>query len=278
MTAPAPALPAPAAVARPALPRWSGMRRVLEREIAVFRRLWRGMAMSATVTPLMFLGAMGVGLGSLIDSGGGSAVAGSTYLEFLAPGLLAATLFQNAANAAMWPVMAGTTWIRSFHGMVATPITAAEVFGGYLIFATVFRGLVTAVPFVVVAALLGAFPSAWAVMAVPASLLGGMAIAAPLMAYAGAQDVDSGFVVLNRVGIMPLFLFSGTFFPVEQLPGWLQPAAVVSPLWHAAELARGAAFASLDLLTALLHVAVLLAFVGIGARWGMRTFTRKLTP
>ena len=77
--------------------------------------------------------------------------------------------------------------------------------------------------------------------------------------------------------MLPLFLFSGTFFPISQLPGWLRPFAAVSPLWHGVELARGATTGTLHLGADVVHVAVLVACVGAGLLWGRRTFTRRLT-
>lgn len=255
-----------------------GTLRVLEREILVFSRLWRGVALYTTITPLLFLGAMGIGLGGLIDQQGADATAGAGYLQFLAPGLLAASVFQTAAGGSLWPVMAGTTWLRTFHGMVATPITPTQVYDGFLLYIGIIRGLVTAVPFLIVAVLLGAFTSAWAVLAVPAAILGGLAAAAPLMAHAGRQELDASFTVINRVGIMPLYLFSGTFFPVEQLPEPIQPAVWLSPLWHAVELARGAALTQITAGRALVHLSVLLGCIAAGVAWGHRTFTQRLAP
>ncbi len=107
--------------------------RVLEHELVVYRRVWRGSLFSSFLSPVLFLAAMGVGLGSLVDAnaagaGGGSAPAGAalagvSYLAFVAPGLLASTAMQTAAGEATFPVMAGIVWVKSFHGMIATPIT-----------------------------------------------------------------------------------------------------------------------------------------------------------
>jgi lipooligosaccharide transport system permease protein len=80
-----------------------------------------------------------------------------------------------------------------------------------------------------------------------------------------------------RLGVMPLFLFSGTFFPVSQLPAGLQALAVISPLWHGVELCRGATTGSIGVGAAVVHVAVLAACVAAGWQWGARSFTRRLT-
>jgi lipooligosaccharide transport system permease protein len=250
------------------------MLRVVEREARVFQRLWRSSVYSSLVTPVLFLAAIGLGLGGLVDEHRG-AVEGLSYLEFVAPGLLAASAMQTAAAESLWPVMAGTKWVRTFHAIVATPVGPGDVYGGFVTWAAVRVGI-SAIGFLLVAALLGGVPSLWGVLAVPAAVLCGAAFAAPLAAFAATQQVDVAFPLILRLGIMPLFLFSGTFFPIEQLPGWLQPMAAVSPLWHAVELCRGATTGSIVGAWALVHVAVLAGCTAAGWQWGLRSFTRKL--
>ena len=248
--------------------------RAVEREMRVFRRLWRASLGSAFVSPLLFLAAMGVGLGGMVDERTGE-VGGVPYLTFVAPGLLAATAMQQAAGDSLWRVMAGIRWLGTFKAMVATPMGAADVYGGVVAW-TCIRTAMSAAAFLAVAALLGAVPSPMAVVAVPAAVLCGAAFAAPLSAYSATQDTDARFSVIMRLGIVPLFLFSGTFFPLAELPAWLRPAAAASPLWHGVELCRGATTGTL-VAADLVHVAVLVAVVVAGWHWGTRTFTRRLT-
>jgi lipooligosaccharide transport system permease protein len=249
--------------------------RVVEHQAAVYRRFWRGSAFQYVLNPLLFLGALGFGLGGLIDQNQGN-VGGVDYLAFVTPGVLAASAMQAAAGESLWPIMAGVKWIRTFHAMVATPVAPADVFSGVLVW-TAARALVGATVFLAVAALLGGVLSAWGVLAIPAAALCALAFAAPLGAFSATQETDFRFPVIMRLGIVPLFLFSGTFFPVSQLPDWLQPLAQVSPLYHAVELCRGATTGSIDPGAAVVHVAVLLAFTLAGWLWGSRTFTRRLT-
>ena len=250
------------------------MLRVVEREARVFRRVWRGSVIWNFITPILFLSAMGVGLGGLVDSHQGS-VSGLTYIEFVTPGLLAATAMQAASGESLWPVMLGTKWQRTFHAVVATPVRAAELQRGFLAWIAV-RATVAMSAFLVVASLLGGVPSPWGLLAVPAAVLGALAFAAPLSAYAASRESEQSFPVIMRIGVVPLFLFSGTFFPISQLPAWARPIAVLSPLYHAVELCRAATtgHASWSIIG---HLAVLVAFVAAGAALGARTFTRKLT-
>ena len=249
--------------------------RVMEREARVLARLWRGMVFSTVLSPLLFLAAMGLGLGGLVKAHTGQ-VAGLTYLDFVAPGLMVASAMQLAANEAMWPVLGGVKWMRTFFATTATPITPGEVHMGYVLWVVV-RAIGASTVFFVVAALLGAVPSAWGVLAIPAAALCASAFAAPLAAYSVTLDTDLVFPVIMRVGVLPLFLFSGTFFPISQLPAWLRPLAALSPLWHGVELARGATTGTLHLGADIVHVVVLFACVGAGFVWGRRTFARRLT-
>jgi lipooligosaccharide transport system permease protein len=250
--------------------------RVVEKEWMVWRRLWKASVFQATIAPLLFLAAMGLGLGDLVDKGSGG-VDGVDYLVFVAPGLLAASTMMQAAGESLWPVLGGVKWQRTFHAAVATPVSAGALFAGHVIWIGL-RVLFSATVFVVVAVVLGAVPSAWGVLAVPAAVLGASVFAAALNGYAVAQHSDIPFIVIMRVGIFPLFLFSGTFFPVSQLPDWLEPLSWLSPLWHTIELCRAATTGSAPSFgTVAGHVTFLVVCLGVGSWWGVRRFARRLT-
>jgi lipooligosaccharide transport system permease protein len=250
--------------------------RIVEREALVFARLWRGIAFSTFVAPALFLGAIGVGLGGLVKAHTG-AVDGLTYLDFVAPGLLVASAMQLAASESLWPVLGGVKWMRQFHGVVATPISPGQLYGGFVLW-TALRSMLGAAAFLLVAALLGAVPSAWGVLAIPAAGLCSAAFCALLAAYSIKLDSDLSFPMIMRLGVLPLFLFSGTFFPVSQLPSGLRPLALFSPLWHGVELARDATTGTFDVAPVLAHIAVLVACIAVGASFGVRRFSRRLSP
>jgi lipooligosaccharide transport system permease protein len=249
--------------------------RVVEHQAHVFTKFWRGSAFAYVLNPLLFLAALGLGVGGLVQQGNGE-VEGIAYLAFVTPGLMAASAMQGAAGESLWPIMAGTKWIRVFHAMVATPIRPGDVFLGVVTWTGV-RAAIGAAVFLVIAALLGGVLSWWAPLAIPAAALTALAFAAPLSAFAATQDTDFRFPVIMRLGIVPLFLFSGTLFPVSQLPGWMQPLCWLSPLWHGVQLCRGATTGTIDGPEAVANVLVLAAVTFAGAVWGIRAFTRKLT-
>lgn len=243
---------------------------------AAYRRTWRGSIVSSVVTPVLFLAAMGVGLGSLVDDAQGpQGVAGVSYLAFVAPGLLAATAMQTAAGEATYPVMASIKWIRTYHAMLATPLGPTDVLLGHLLWIGT-RVLLAACIYLAVMAGFGAITSPVALLAVPAALLVGLAFAAPIMAFAAIQNNDAGFAALFRFGIVPLFLFSGTFFPVDQLPTFLQPVAYLTPLWHGVELCRGLALGGLEPGRAAVAVGYLLLWVVVGMVLARAAFHRRL--
>ena len=250
--------------------------RVVEREARVWLRLWHGLAFSMFVQPALYLAAMGLGLGQLVDAHSGT-VAGLPYLDFVAPGLLVASSMQLAAGEGMWPVLAGVKWIRFFHGVVATPLRPGEVYIGHIVWVSI-RTMLSASAFLIVAAVLGAIESPWGVLAIPAAALTGAAFMAPISAFSVTQDSDVSFPMMMRLGVLPLFLFSGTFFPISQLPRGLEVLAVFSPLWHGVELARAATTGTFDGPAILFHIAFLSACVAIGAYYGTRNFARRLYP
>jgi lipooligosaccharide transport system permease protein len=248
--------------------------RYVEREARIWFKHWSAWAFSFFVAPLLFLGSMGLGLGSYVDEGNQS-IAGMDYLTFVAPGLLAGAVMQNVAGDSMWSIMGGWKWQGYFTAAVSTPLTPADVFGGWLLWRAVLAAL-TAVSFVASAALLGGVPSAWAVLAIPAAMLCALAFSAALAAFSITRETDASFPVVFRLVIMPMFVFSGTFFPVSELPSYIQPLAKVTPLWHTVELCRGATTGTLGFAEALGHTTFLLGCIAVGWVLAVRGFNRRL--
>lgn len=239
-----------------------------------YRRVWHGSLISGFLSPIFFLAAMGFGLGSLVDAGD-SGLGTADYVTFIAPGILAAQAMQTAVFESTYPVLAAVKWQRQYHAMLAAPLGIVDVLAGHLVF-VLMRVAITSVTFLSVAFLLGAVESPSALLGLPVAALCGMAYAAPVFAYAARQETDSGFAMLFRFAILPMFLFSGTFFPVDQLPGWLEPVAWSTPLWHAVDLCRSLALGSATATAALGHVAYLLVWVGFGSWLAVRSFRWRL--
>jgi lipooligosaccharide transport system permease protein len=276
------ARPGPAAAAagpaRPGVPSdLAAAGRVFEHRAYQYRRAFRGSLFGSFVNPVLFLLAMGIGLGSYVNAQSPEAFGGVTYLQFLAPGLLAGTVMQNAIFEATFPVMHGLVWRRIFHAMHATPIGPRAVALGNLLWIAFRLALVAAI-FLVVAAAFGALRSPLAVLAIPTAVLTGLAFAGPMGAYMATQRTPDSFSAIFRWVITPLYLFSGTFFPISGLPGALQPIAWLSPLWHGVELTRGFALGTIGANppAAAAHVAVLAGLGVAGAVLFERNVRRNL--
>jgi lipooligosaccharide transport system permease protein len=240
-----------------------------------YRRTWRGSIYSSLLGPVLYLGAMGLGLGALVDKHGTASLGGVSYLVFLAPGLLVAQSMQTAAAESTFPVLGSVKWRRTYQAAAATPLRPADILHGHLIF-TIMRLTMNSAVFVAVMAAFGAVRSPWVAVAIGVSVLTGLAFATPLEAFAITRDKTNGFSMIFRFVIVPMFLFSGTFFPVSQLPGWIRPVAYVTPLWHGVVLSRSLALGRADWLGALGHLAYLVAFAAAGLIAAERCYARRL--
>lgn len=249
--------------------------RVLEASARVYRRTWRGSVISTFFNPILYLLAMGVGLGQLVDDGTGTASLEIAYLTFLAPGLLAATAMMTGAGDASWPVMAGIKWRKTYDAILSTPVSVAELVIGHLGWVGVRLVFVT----VVYSAVMTAFDATTitqGLLAIPPAVVTGLAFSAIVTAYTAKLKDEQGLSALFRFAIMPLFLFSGTFFPIEQLPGWIQPAAYATPLFHGVSLCRGLALGTDFAVSPVVSVTYLVAMLVLGTVLATRFMRSRL--
>jgi lipooligosaccharide transport system permease protein len=250
---------------------------VLEHRAATYRRTFWASAFTSFLSPVLFLTAMGVGLGGYVDRGGSAALGGLTYLQFLAPGLLAATVMQSAAFEATFPIIGGLNWQRTFHAMYATPLSPRDIALGNLAWMAIRMAMIATV-FTAVVVVLGAAHSPLVILGIPVAVLTGMSFAAPIAAYNGTQRTPNRFNVIFRFGITPLFLFSGTFFPIESLPAPFQALAWLSPLWHGVDLTRGLVLGTVvdRPLVMAIHLLVLVVIVVVASWAAVVTIGRRL--
>ena len=247
---------------------------VWEYHARVYRRTWRGSVISRALMPLLFLLSMGVGLGSLVDHRAGG-VHGTSYLHFVVPAILAVQTMWVANGESTYQVLGYIKWNMTYHAQLATPLSVRDVLSGHFLAVACHLVMSTSL-FMVVAALFGGFGSWWALLCLPVAVLVGMAFSIPMFAFTAAQEGDNGFNILFRWVMTPLMLFSGTFFPVDQLPAWMQPVAWLTPLWHGVESSRMVATGQVDLAWLGLHLLVLVAFVAVGWQLAVRSFTKRL--
>jgi lipooligosaccharide transport system permease protein len=248
--------------------------RAYEHWLAQYKRVWRGTIGTSLVNPVLYVTALGVGLGTIVDQTQ-NAPGGVPYLDYVAPGLLAAAAMQTATIESSWPVMAAIKWSRVYHAMIATPLTERDAFVGHQLF-VITRVFTSAAAYLAIIAAFGAVPSWLGLLVVPVAVLIGTAFSMPMAALAAAIQEDRTFVTIFRFLVVPMFLFSGTFFPVSQLPLAFEVVAYVTPIWHGVELCRMLTLGTAELVPALGHLAYLLAWTLVGFELARRSYRRRL--
>jgi len=266
---------APAAPRRGLPGSWALSVRAFRCWLVMYRRTWRSSVWSSVFGPLFYLGAMGYGLGSLVDKNGTAALGGVPYVVFVAPAVLGVLAMNSGLTNAMFPVFSGIHWSKIYLAARATMLRPADIYRGHLLFIGL-RIAMNSACFVLVMAVFGLIRSWWAVLLLPAATLLGVAFATPSAAWAVTLENQTPMNYVFRFGGVPLMLFSGTFFPVTQLPGWLRPLAYATPLWHGVALCRGLSLGDTDVSAAVIHVAYLTAMAAIGLWFGARTYRRRL--
>ena len=189
--------------------------------------------------------------------------------------MLAAVAMQVGSQESTYPVLGAIKWMRTYFAMLATPLRVVDLMVGHLLWMMV-RITITVVLFLGVMELFGAGHHWTVLLAVPAAVLTGMAFAVPIAAFSATRDSDAAFAPLFRFGVMPMFLFSGTFFPVSQLPTGLRVVAYLTPLWHGVDMCRTLALGTATVGRVAMNAAYLLAITAIGLLAARRSYTRRL--
>jgi lipooligosaccharide transport system permease protein len=232
----------------------------------------------AIANPVLYLVSIGLGLGSFIDQNAGSTgVDGVSYLTFLAPALLATAAIQSAVDESVYPTLEGFKWNKLFFSMNATPLSGNHIAMG-VFFNSLIRTVFTAVLYWFVMLAFGVLESPRAWLAIFTAIMAGAAFGAFMQALAGfLENENVFFTIVERFIIMPLFLFSGTFYPLSSMPIFLQWIGWISPLWHATELGRWLTYGSEISTTMLLvHFIFLNSILVVGLIASRRIFTRRL--
>jgi lipooligosaccharide transport system permease protein len=228
----------------------------------------------SVLAPVLFLTAMGLGLGSMVESDAG-AFNGADYLPFFATGMLAANAMQTGVFSATYPLLSKIIWQRNYEAMLATPLKVSDLFYGELAWIGISLAQ-QSVPFFVVMALFGIFESPLAVLAVPVALLTGVGCAAAMSAFTATLERDEAYTWVFRFVVTPLFLLSGTFFPLDSLPTWAVVVANLTPLYHGIELVRQFTIFDVNPLSAGWHLLYLVAFLLVAGRIALRNFEKRL--
>ncbi|GAA3703080.1 ABC transporter permease [Arthrobacter ginkgonis] len=274
--APPPLRPHSAAASAASARRW-GTWYVAEHKLRGMRG-YLGVIIAYSIgNPLMYLFAMGVGLASLVDSNSGAeAFGGVTYLQFIVPALLVSAAVMAASEEFSYPVVSGFKWRRTYYGPLASPISPQQICQGHAL-AVAVRLLAQSVAYQAIVIAFGA-TGAWGWASSLVAMLAGLAFGLPMMAYSASIREDRGqFALVQRFVVMPLFLFSGTFFPLSTLPWFLQWIGWISPVWHGSELARVLGYGQAEpWWLSVVHLAFLLLLAGGGLAAARRVYVRRL--
>ncbi|HEY2057991.1 ABC transporter permease [Amycolatopsis sp. NBC_01480] len=254
--------------------RWHGAWLRVEGHWTWYRRYWLATLYSTGLQPVLFLAAMGLGFGSQVQAG--PATGGLSYLQYVAPALLVAGSAQMGVSDSSYPVLSGFKWQKDYLAVTATPVSPGQVLGGHLIWGALKLTLAGSI-YALVAVFFGAWANFGALAVILVGTLTGLACSAPMTALA-AKTFDEGtrFGLIFRFVVIPMTLFSGTFFPITQIPLYLRWLAWISPLWHGTQLSRAVTLGGVGTWPAVGHAAYLAVLVLGGWALAHRFFGQRL--
>jgi lipooligosaccharide transport system permease protein len=247
----------------------AALRGVIVRELVNFSSFWRSSTFSSTVDPTIYLLAFGFGFGSLV-----STVAGYSYIDFVATGIVATTVLFSGAFPAMYGTFVKYTFQHTYDAILAAPVDTEELVTGEALWIAARTGVYGCVP-MLVGIVFGLDPS-WGMLLVPLiAALAGYGWACFGIFIAAKSNKIESFSYWQSGLLTPMFLVAGTFFPLTKLPEWAQVLGNINPLYHCVELVRSAVFGTWGLVD-LWHLGFLVGFALISWRLAIRFMERKL--
>jgi lipooligosaccharide transport system permease protein len=223
---------------------WMGLFRVWQRNFIVYRQNWKISFLAPILEPLFYLLAFGYGLSALVGDIRENGVVVS-YSAFIAPALIAINIMNNAFFENTYSSFVRMYYQKTFDAMMATPLTVHEIIAGEILWGATKSVIATLIMMAVISAFgLIQYPSG--LLLIPLAFIGGMAFGAVGMYFTGIVPHIDLFNLPFFLFITPMFLFSGTFFPIENLPQWAQVIAMILPLTHLVNLSRSFCYGAMD--------------------------------
>jgi len=218
--------------------------RVWQRNYSVYRRTWAISFLPPLLEPVLYILAFGLGLGQLV----GDLQVGEqevSYTRFIAPALVAVAIMYNAFFETSYNSFVRMYYQKTYDALLATPLNLHEVIFGDIVWAAT-KSVIAAMLMGSMLTLFGLLALPGALLLLPLALLGGLFFGALGMVFTGLVPGIETFNVPIFLLITPMFLFSGTFFPLQQLPEWAQQVALALPLTHLVNLARATSLGELN--------------------------------
>lgn len=241
---------------------------------------WMGAVLANGLgNPILYLISVGLGIGALVDANsGGEGLGGVSYLMFVAPALLAAAAIQGVMDEVTFPTMDGFVWDKLFFAINSTSVSARQIADGVMIVALT-RGLFTSGIYLAILVAFGAVPISSVLGLMASSMLAAWGWSSVMLAVTARLERDEGyFAIIARFVVAPMFLFSGTFYPLDQMPVFLQPIGWISPLWHATELGRNLSYGmEVDPLMFWVHIGYLALLGVVGMALTYPKFAERLS-
>ena len=246
--------------------------KLVRRNILAYKHYWIAFV-SGFFEPFFYLVAVGFGVGQFVES----VPFGDAQLEyasFLAPGLLAASTLNGAVFDGFFSPFFKLNWMKTYDGIITTPVSIPDIAVGEVMWAMI-RGTIYGIGFLLVMLALGLVHSPWGLLALPAVMLSGGALSAGAMVLTSVTKQISSLEKVMTLVVFPLFLFSGTFFPVSLYPDFLRPIVQMTPLYHSATLLRSLTTGEVSLGT-LWHAAYLVLMFVVAGSAAIRQMRKRL--
>jgi len=240
---------------------------------------WMGAIISFGLgNPIIYLVSIGLGIGALVDvNTGGQGIDGVSYIQFVAPALLATAAINALQDEVTFPTLQGFVWDKMFYAMYNTPISSRQITNGVMIAATT-RGIFTVLLYEIVLLLFQAIPLESFLPLFISAISAAIAFGAAMLAVTvRIENDDALFAIIGRFIVAPMFLFSGTFYPLDQMPIYLQWIGWISPMWHSTQLGRFLSYGMpLEPWQFLMHTGFLTSLFVIGMLLAYPKFEERL--